>query len=69
MLLLCRLDWPYDRFRVEPVEGREGYKVHVEFLTSYTWDGRPNATLGGEGLLVTRENDGLVVETVMYWIT
>ncbi|MDE2804998.1 MAG: hypothetical protein OXN18_07630 [Gemmatimonadota bacterium] len=61
------LQW--DRFVVEPVAGQEGYKVHVRWLGSFTWRGGHQAELGGEGLLVTRGNDGLVVESVMQWIT
>lgn len=58
---------PFDRFRVEPVAGKEGYKVHVEWLSSFK-DGSM-AELGGEGVLVTRGADGLVVNGVMQWIT
>ncbi len=62
---------PYDGFAVEPVEGREGYKVHVEWLSSYHSErlGRDWAELGGEGLLVTPGPDGWVVERQMWWIT
>ena len=38
-----------DRFHVEPVPGEQGYKVHVEWLSSYhssRFNG-PQATLGG----------------------
>ena len=58
-----------DAFVVEPVPGKGGYKVHVTWLSSYRWRGGHQAALGGEGLLVTRGNDGLVVESVMQWIT
>ncbi len=58
-------------FRVEPVVGEEGYKVQVEWLSSFhsTRLGRPRAELGGEGVLVTRGADGPVVQGVMQWIT
>ena len=59
-----------ERFHVEPVPGEEGYKVHVQWLS--TIRGRrsePYAVLGGEGVLVTRGTDGLVVKGVMAWIT
>ncbi len=61
----------FDRFRVEPVAGEEGYKVHVQWLSSFPSSrlGRPQAELGGEGVLVTRGTDGLVVKGVMQWIT
>lgn len=54
---------------MEPVAGQEGYKVAVRWLGSFTWRGGHQAELGGEGLLVTRGDDGLVVERVMHWIT
>lgn len=62
---------PHDRFVVEPVQGREGYKVHVEWLSSYHSErlGRDWAELGGEGLLVTPGPDGWIVERQMWWIT
>ena len=58
-------------FTVEPVEGREGYMVHVEWLSSYHSSrlGRDMAELGGEGLLVTPGPDGWVVERQIWWIT
>lgn len=58
-----------DAFAVEPVPGKGGYKVHVTWLSSYRWRGGHRAALGGEGLLATRGQDGLVVESVMQWIT
>ena len=58
-----------DAFFVEPVPGKEGYKVHVEWLSSFRWRGGNRAELGGEGLLVTRQPEGWVVEVVMNWIT
>jgi hypothetical protein len=58
-----------DAFVVEPVPGREGYKVHVEWLSSFPWRGGHRAALGGEGLLVTRGTEGWSVEVVMSWIT
>lgn len=60
-----------DRFHVEPVPGEQGYKVHVEWLSSYhssRFNG-PQATLGGTGVLVTRGTDGLVVRGVTLWVT
>ena len=60
--------WPYPwrDFVVEPVPGQEGYKVHVEWLSSL---GRDLAELGGEGLLLTPGPDGWEVEVHMMWIT
>lgn len=58
-----------NRFRVEPVAGEEGYKVHVEWLSSFKWRDGHMAELGGRGVLVTRGTDGLVVKDVMLWIT
>ena len=60
-----------DRFRVEPVPGEQGYKVHVEWLSSYHSSrlNGPRAELGGEGVLVTRRTDGLVVRGVVQWIS
>ncbi len=60
-----------DAFTVEPVPGQAGYKVHVAWLSSYhsTWRGRDNAELGGEGLLVTRQPEGWVIEVILSWIT
>jgi len=55
-----------ERFRVDPVPGEEGYKVSVGWLNSFRRDG--SAESGGEGVLVTRGTDGLVVTEVMYWI-
>ena len=55
-----------ERFRVDPVPGEEGYKVSVGWLSSLR-DG--SAELGGEGVLVTRVTDGLVVTEVLYWIS
>lgn len=61
---------PDDYFHVEPVPGEEGYKVHVEWLNSVQRDQRgPYTDLGGAGVLVTRETDGLAVQSVMVWIT
>ncbi len=59
----------FNRFRVEPVAGEEGYKVHVEWLSSFKWRDGHMAELGGRGVLVTRGTDGLVVKDVMLWIT
>ncbi len=56
-------------FVVEPAPGKEGYKVHVEWLSSFHWRGGDRAELGGEGLLVTRQPEGWSVEVVMSWIT
>ena len=60
-----------DNFRVEPVPGEEGFKVHIEWLSSFHSSrlGRPQAELGGQGVLVTRGTDGLAVQSVMVWIT
>lgn len=60
-----------DRFRAEPVPGEKGFKVRVEWLSSLGSSrlGRPYAELGGEGVLVTRGTEGLVVRVVMQWIT
>lgn len=60
-----------DNFHVEPVPGEEGFKVHIEWLSSFHSSrlGRPLAELGGEGVLVTRGPDGLVVQSVTVWIT
>ena len=60
---------PWSQFVVEPVSGQEGYKVHVEWLSSFRWRGGDRAELGGEGLLVTRQPEGWSVEVVMNWIT
>lgn len=62
---------PAKRFVVEPVPGQEGYKVHVEWLSSLYYErlGRDWAELGGDGLLVTPGPDGWKVERVMWWIT
>lgn len=61
---------PLNQFRVKPVPGKEGYKVHVEWLSSFRLrEGGHRAELGGEGLLVTRQSEGWVVEVVMSWIT
>ena len=56
---------------VEPVPGQEGYKVHVEWLSSFYSErlGRDWAELGGEGLLLTQGPDGWEVEVHMMWIT
>ena len=58
-----------DAFVVEPVPGKEGYKVHVEWLSSFRRHDGHQAELGGEGLLVTPQPGGWVVEVVMSWIT
>ena len=55
-----------ERFRVDPVPGEEGYKVSVGWLSSLR-DG--SAESGGEGVLVTRGTNGLVVTEVLYWIS
>lgn len=62
---------PWSQFVVEPVSGQEGYKVHVEWLSSLYSErlGRDWAELGGEGLLVTPGSDGWEVKRVMRWIT
>ena len=62
---------PEEEFYVEPVAGEEGYKVHVQWLSSYYSQrrDRDQAELGGEGVLVTRETDGWTVKSVMTWIT
>jgi len=55
---------------VKPVVGEEGYKVHVEWLSSFRLrEGGHRATLGGEELLVTRQPEGWVVEVIGSWIT
>ena len=61
----------FNRFRVEPVAGEEGYKIHVAWLSSFHSSrlSRPQASLGGEEVLVTRGTDGLVVKSVVQWIT
>lgn len=60
-----------DNFHVEPVPGEEGFKVHIEWLSSFHSSRLrgPRAELGGEGVLVTRGTDGLAVQSVMVWIT
>lgn len=60
-----------DRFRVDPVPGEEGYKVSVGWLSSYysARRGRDQAEVGGEGVLVTRTTDGVVVKGVGGWIS
>ena len=62
---------PWTDFVVEPVPGQEGYKVHVEWLSSFYSErlGRDWAELGGEGLLLTPGPDGWEVEVHMQWIT
>lgn len=61
----------FDRFRVDPVPGEEGYKVSVGWLSSYysARRGRDQAEVGGEGVLVTRTTDGVVVKGVGGWIS
>lgn len=59
-----------NEFVVEPVAGREGYKVHVEWLVSLRLrEGGHRAVLGGEELLVTLESEGWVVDVIGSWIT
>ena len=62
---------PWGDFVVEPVPGQEGYKVHIEWLSSHYSERlqRDWADLGGEGLLVTPGPNGWEVERVMWWIT
>ncbi len=57
-------------FVVQPVAGKEGYKVHVEWLSSLALrEGGHRAVLGGEELLVTRQPEGWVVEVMGSWIS
>lgn len=59
-----------NEFVVEPVAGREGYKVHVEWLVSLRLrEGGHRAVLGGEELLITLESEGWVVDVIGSWIT
>jgi len=59
-----------NEFVVKPVVGEEGYKVHVEWLSSFRLrEGGHRAVLGGEELLVTRQPEGWVVDVIGSWIT
>lgn len=60
---------PPPEFFVEPVKGREGYKVSVTWLSSFERGDGHRADTGGSGSLVTPGSRNWVVEVVLTWDT